>query len=62
MLVRELNNVESVANLMMNSHMEETGPYDAITVLSEMNCDDVLEFMKTELKRDKLVMSVIEGM
>ena len=62
MLVRELNNVESVANLMMNSHMEETGPYDAITVLSEMTCEDVLEFMKNELKRDKLVMSVIEGM
>lgn len=61
LLVRELNNVESVANLMMNSHMEETGPYDAITVLSEMTCNDALDFMKNELRRDKLVMSVIEG-
>ena len=29
-LVRELNNVEAVANLMMNSHMDGVSPYDTI--------------------------------
>lgn len=59
MLVRELNNVEAVANLMMNSHMDETGPYDAISVLSEMTAADALGFMRESFSRDKLVMSVI---
>jgi len=61
MLVRELNNVEAVANLMMNSHMEGIGPYDAINVLSGITSADALEFMKNELGRERLVMSVIEG-
>lgn len=60
-LVRELNNVEAVANLMINSHMEGTGPYEAIEVLSSLTKDDVLGFIADELCEDKLVMSVVEG-
>ena len=60
-LVRELNNVEAVANLMMNSHMEGISPYATIQVLSDLKSSDVLEFMKNELRKDRLVMSVIEG-
>jgi hypothetical protein len=56
-----LNNVESVANLMMNAHMEGTGPYDSISVLSELTSEDAMEFIRDEMKRDKLVMSVIKG-
>ena len=61
MFVRELNNVEAVANLMMNSHMDGVGPYDAINVISGITSEDALAFMKNELRRDRLVMSVIEG-
>ena len=61
MLVRELNNVEAVANLMMNAHMDETGPYDTISVLSELTLGDVTEFIRSEFRRDRLVMSVIKG-
>lgn len=61
MMIRELNNVEAVANLMINSHMEDVSPFDAINVLSEMKCSDVMEFIRSELRSDRLVMSVIEG-
>lgn len=61
LMVRDLNNVESVANLMINAHMEGVSPYDAVNVLSEMKCSDVYEFIRSELCRDRLVLSVIEG-
>ena len=61
LMVRDLNNVESVANLLINAHMEGVSPYDAVNVLSEMKCSDVYEFIRSELCRDRLVLSVIEG-
>ena len=61
MLVRELNNVEAVANLMMNAHMDETGPYDTISVLSDLTAEDAMAFLRSEFRRDRLVMSVIKG-
>ena len=61
MLVRMLNNVESVANLMMGAHMEGTGPYDTISAVSDLTPEDALGFMRNELRRDRLVMSVIKG-
>lgn len=61
LLIRELNNVESVANLMINSYMDRVGPFDAISVLSELTSTDCLNFIRNELSGDKLVMSVVEG-
>lgn len=61
MAVRELNNVEVVANLMINSHMDGAGPYDSIEALSEMTSQDVLEFITNEMDADKLVLSVVRG-
>lgn len=61
MSIRELNNVEVVANLMINAHMEGAGPYDSIEVLSEMTSQDVLDFIRSEFDPDKLVMSVVKG-
>lgn len=61
LMIRDLNNVESVANLMINAHMEEVSPYDAINVLSDMKSSDVYDFIRSELSRDRLVLSVIEG-
>lgn len=60
-MIRELNNVEAMANLMINSHMEEVSPFDAVNVLSEMKSSDVMDFIRSELRSDRLVMSVIEG-
>ncbi len=60
-LIRELNNVEAVANLLINSHMAGTGPYDTIEILSHTTSGECLDFVREELTEDKLVMSVIEG-
>ncbi len=60
-LIRELNNVEAVANIMVNAHMEGVGPFDAINALSELTSGDVMKLVRTELSADKLVMSVVEG-
>lgn len=61
LLIRELNNVEAVANIMINAHMEGIMPFDNIKVLSELTSSDCLSFIKSELNSDKLVMSVVEG-
>ncbi len=60
-LIRELNNVEAVANLFINAHMDGVGPYDTIEALSKLTSEECLEFIKNELSDDKLVMSVVEG-
>lgn len=61
MLIRELNNVEAVANLMINSHMDGVGPFDTIDVLSKMTSAEVLDFIKNEMTDDRFVLSVVEG-
>lgn len=58
--IRELNDVSAVANRAINAHMDGIGPFDEIDALSELTSDDVLEFMKKEMRRDRMVMSVIE--
>lgn len=60
MMIRELNNVEAVANLMLSAHMDGNGPYDAIDLLSELTKDDVTDFMRSEMRSDRCVLSVIE--
>ena len=60
MMIRELNNVEAVSNLMLGAHMENVGPYDSIDILSELTSSDVTEFMEKEMHKDRCVLSVIE--
>lgn len=60
MMIRALNNVEAVANNMINSHMDGVLPFDALDALSEITSDDVLQFMKNEMRSDHLVMSVVD--
>lgn len=60
-LIRQLNNVEAVASMMLGAYMAETSPYDIISTVSGMTSDTVLEYIRRELHEDKLVMSVVEG-
>ncbi|MBP8592888.1 MAG: insulinase family protein [Ruminococcus sp.] len=59
-LIRELNNVDAVANLMLSSHMDGVSPYEAIDMLSELTSQDVLRFAEEELREDRAVLSIIE--
>ena len=61
LLIRELNNVEAVANLMINAGMDKVSPFETIEILSEMKVSDCFEFIKNELTGDNVVMSVVEG-
>ena len=59
-MIRELNNVEAVSNLMLNAYMDNVGPYDAIDVLYELTSSDVTDFLRNEMHTDRCVLSVIE--
>ncbi|MCM1528569.1 MAG: insulinase family protein [Alistipes sp.] len=61
-LIRELNNVGAVASLMINSAMSGFKPFDAIDTVSELRSEDILRFIRDELKKDRFVLSVIERM
>ncbi|MBR3420518.1 MAG: insulinase family protein [Ruminococcus sp.] len=60
LLIRELNNVDAVANLMINSHIDGVAPYDAIDTISALTADDINNFIRNELRSDRVVLSVIE--
>lgn len=59
-LIREMNNVEMVANSMLGAHMDGLSPFDTIDRLTDVTADDVIDFIKSELTTDKMVLSVIE--
>lgn len=61
-LVRELNNVEAVCNLMLSSHLDGVSPFETIDVIAELTAEDVHGFIRSELNKEKLVLSVIERM
>ena len=61
-LVREMNNVEMVANIMLGAHMDGVSPFDTIDRLTDVTADDVVDLISSELSEDKLVLSVIERM
>ena len=60
-LIRQLNNVDIIASMMLDAYMSGIEPYDVINTVSEMTSDTILEYVRTELDKDKLVMSVVEG-
>ena len=61
-IVREQNNVEAVANVMLGAYLDGVSPFDAMDMLAELTPEDVLGFVKNELNSDRLVLSVAERM
>lgn len=59
-LVRELNNVQSVTNALINSHMAGCGLYDTIRVLSELKVEDCNAFLRNEVHAEHMTLSMIE--
>ncbi|WP_298483434.1 EF-P 5-aminopentanol modification-associated protein YfmH [uncultured Ruminococcus sp.] len=59
-LVRELNNVSSVTNSMIASHMAGYGLYDTLRVLSELKLEDCNRFLRQEMDINRMTLSIIE--
>lgn len=59
-LVRQFNNVNAVGSIMLNAHMAGAGPFDSVDIVSALSSGDVLDFIRNELRPDRLVLSVIE--
>lgn len=59
-LIRQLNNVNASASLMINNHFNGIKPFDIIDTFSDITINDVYSFIKNELTENRLVLSVIE--
>lgn len=59
-LVRELNNVSSVTNSMIASHMAGYGLYDTLRVLSELKLENCNRFLRQEMDTNRMTLSIIE--
>ncbi|MDO5560826.1 MAG: pitrilysin family protein [Oscillospiraceae bacterium] len=59
--IRELNNTEAVANLMINSYFDSVSPFDSIQVLKQMTFEDVQKCLMDRFDPDKAAVSIIEA-
>lgn len=59
-LVRSFNNVETVANTLVNCYFAEVGIYDSLQIIEDMTRADLTELLKTVLQEDKAAISIIE--
>ncbi|MDE5946610.1 MAG: insulinase family protein [Oscillospiraceae bacterium] len=59
--IRRFNNVEAVANMMINAHMDSVSPYDEIEILSDLTSEDVMNFIKSDILPENLAISVIRN-
>ncbi|WP_295215786.1 pitrilysin family protein [Ruminococcus sp.] len=59
-LVQELNNVSSVTNSMIASHMAGCGLYDTLRVLSDLKPEDCNRFLQKEMDIQRMTLSIIE--
>lgn len=58
--IRDFNNVEAVATLMLNSQMDGHNPFDIMEVIAKTTYDDVQARLMNQLQTDKVTLSVIE--
>lgn len=57
--IRELNDVESAATLMLNSQMDGVSPFDEIEIIAEMTFEDVQKRL-CSIDTNNAVLSIIE--
>lgn len=58
--IRDFNNVEAVATLMLNSQMDGHNPFDIMEVIAKTTFDDVQTRLMNQLQTDKVTLSIIE--
>ena len=57
--IRELDNVEAAATLMLNSHMDGVSPFDQMEIIADMTYEDAQK-MLCSIDTSKAVLSIIE--
>lgn len=60
-MVQSFNNVNSVANHLINSQMNGVSIFDTIDVLSNMTLEDANNFLRTELHPEKATLSIVKN-
>ena len=60
-MVQSFNNVNSVANHLINSQMNGVSIFDTIDVLSKMTLEDANNFLRTELHPEKATLSIVKN-
>ena len=60
-LIKEYNNVSSVANELVNSYFSGVQPFESLNVLSSITYQDVHDCLQTRLNPEYAVLSVIKG-
>ena len=58
--IRELNDVSTMANSIINAHLSGVEPLQSIDVLSKVSYEDAMNCLLTRLDLDKSVLSIIE--
>ncbi|MBQ8781040.1 MAG: insulinase family protein [Oscillospiraceae bacterium] len=59
-LIRDLNNAEAVATIMLNSGMEKLSAFDNIETVAACTFEDVEKRLAAQFDTDKVVISIIE--
>lgn len=59
-LIRDLNNAEAIATVMLNNGMEKLSAFDNIEAVAACTFEDVKKRLETQFDTDKAVISIIE--
>ena len=60
-LIMKFNNVEAVANLMINSAMSGIAPFDTVTMLSSLTIEDANRWLREELLPQQATLSIMKN-
>ncbi len=58
-MIREMNNVRAVANLMMNTYMGGVSAFESINILRELTLEEVEEYFRNEIDTRNTALSII---
>lgn len=59
--IREFNNVDSVANLLINNYFSNLSPFDGVKILSQMTYEDVQSCLIERFDTENVAISIIES-
>lgn len=60
-LIMKFNNVEAVANLMINSAMSGIAPFDTVTMLSSLTIEDANRWLREKLLPQQATLSIMKN-